>query len=123
MNTKTTPAKRARSRAATAAPPDITAAAEQEAVERAAERRAAAEKIVAATEGWLKVLKTAIKAADGEGARAAAEAVANGAGEVRRVDGRTRVPRPDRARSRARATGPSWTRTASRSSGACTSPR
>jgi hypothetical protein len=103
MNTKPTtkaaPAKRARARAATPAPApaDIAAAVEQEDVERVAERRAAAEKLVAATEGWVKVLKTAIKAGDGEGARAAAQAVANGAGDVRRVYGVRKAgtaPRP-----------------------------
>lgn len=99
MNTKPTTkaAPTKRNRAAATAPADITAAVEQEAVEQAAERREAAEKILAATEGWVKVLKTAIKAGDGEAVRAAAEAVANGAGDVRRVYGVRKTgtaPRP-----------------------------
>jgi hypothetical protein len=76
------PAKRTR-RAATPAPapapaPEVT----QD--ETAARRAAATAKLIEA-EGWVKVIKTAVRAGDGEGARAAAEQLAVAAGGVRRA--------------------------------------
>jgi hypothetical protein len=75
--TKAAPAKRTRR---APAPADIAAAAELAAAEQAAERRAAATAKLTEAEGWIKVLKTAIKAGDADGARAAAEQLAGAAG-------------------------------------------